>query len=249
MPLYGKLDTADHAAHAPRIDSLVGAADEFSIDKCQILTFTYEIDIDKGFTATPKALHPSIPSYSQVIFRAHPDGPFGAFTTAELRINARASTHYLAYCLGAFTDNAKAADFFARRYGANMRVADVKLTRMYHGVEGRVSLDGNTMFAGLLEKPHYISGADVLYTPNLNLAVVDGKLRLVHQEMEYTLGKAERGNAVLSTFDAAGFGDARVILRQALPATVTDATIRYTAVRYLLDPDKPALTGTEVLAA
>jgi len=249
MPLYGKLDTADHAAHAPRIDSLVGTADEFAIEKCQILTFTFEIDIEKGFAATPKALHPSIPSYCQIAFRSHPSGPFGPFTIAELRINARASTHYLGYCIGAFTDNAKARQFFAERYGANVREADVRLARMYHGIEGRVTLDGESIFAGLLEKPHYISGSDVLYTPNLNLANVAGMLKLVHQEMEYTLGKAERGKSVLSAFDAAAFGDARVILREPLPATVTEATIRYTGVRYLLDPDKPALTGTETIAA
>jgi hypothetical protein len=67
--------------------------------------------------------------------------------------------------------------------------------------------------------------------------------------VEYTLGKAERGRTALSTFDAAGFGDGRVVLRQPLPATVTEASIRYTSVRYLLDPDKPALAGTQVLAA
>jgi len=249
MPLFGQLDIDDHLADAPEVDALAAAADEFVADKCQILSFTHEIDIEQGFKVTPKALHPSIPSYCQVIVRAHPDSRFGPFTVAELRVNTRAGTNYLGYCIGAFTDNARAADWMRRGYGVHVRQADVRLRRMYHGVEGRVSLDGRIVFDAFLERPHYISGSDVLYTPNLNLARVHGTARLVHQEMEYTLGKAERGRAVLKAFDAAAFGDARVVLRQALPATVTDASIRYTAVRYLIDPEQAAMFGTEELAA
>jgi hypothetical protein len=249
MPLFGQLDTNDHLAHAPRVEALATEADEFVVDKCQILSFTHEIDIEQGFKVTPKALHPSIPNYCQVIVRAHPQSAFGPFTVAELRVNARAGTNYLAYCIGAFTDNPRAADWLRSRYGVHVRQADVRLRRMYHGVEGRVSLDGRVVFDAFLERPHYISGSDVLYTPNLNLAVVRGKTKLVHQEMEYTLGKAERGRAALTAFDAAAFGDGRVVLRQPLPATVTDASIRYTAVRYLIDPDQAAMFGTEDLAA
>jgi hypothetical protein len=249
MPIFGRLDVADHIADAPRVTALAAAAHEFTIANCTVLAFTWEIDIEKGFDVTPKALHPSIPSYCQVILRAHGDNPLGAFTTAELRVNARAGTHYLGYCVGAFTDSAPAADFLRDRYGVRVRVADVRVRRMYHGVQGSVRLGDRTLFDAFLERPHYISGSDVLYTPNLHLARVDGAPKLVHQEMEYTLGKAERGRTALSTFDAAGFGDARVVLRQPLPATVTEASIRYTSVRYLLDPDKPALAGTQVLAA
>jgi len=249
MPIFGQLDVAEHLPRAPRVEKLATVADEFAIDKCTVLSFTWEIDIEQGFRVTPKALHPSIPSYCQVIFRAHPDGPLGAFTTAELRLNARAGTNYLGYCIGTFTGSARAADYLRSRYGVYVREADVRVRRMYHGLQGSVRCDDRPLFDALLERPHYISGSDVLYTPNLNLAWVDGAPKLVHQEMEYTLGKAERGRSALTTFDAEGFGDVRVVLRQPLPATATEASIRYTAVRYLLDPDTPALAGTQVLAA
>ena len=49
--------------------------------------------------------------------------------------------------------------------------------------------------------------------------------------------------------DAAAFGDARVELRQPLPATITQTKITYTGVRYLIDPERPAITGTETVAA
>jgi hypothetical protein len=249
MPLFGKLAITDHLGRAPTVEKLATSAEEFAIERCTVLSFTHEIDITLGFDVTPKALHPSIPSYCQVIFRQHPDGPIGPFTTAELRVNARAGTHYLGYCIGAFTDSAKAVELLIARYGVPLVLADVKVERTYFGVRGTVVANGRAVFDGMLERPHYISGSDVLYTPNLNLAHVAGKPKLVLQEMEYTIGKAERGKPVIQQFDAAAFGDARVKLRQALPATVTDCLVRYTGVRFLIDPDMPALSGTETLAA
>jgi hypothetical protein len=249
MPLFGQLDPAQHLAHAPEVDSVLAESEGFSVDDVDILAFTYEIDIQQGFAVTPKALHPSIPSYCQIVIRRHPDSPFGAFNVAELRVNARAGTHYLAYCIGAFTDNADALEFFRSRYGAPMQRGDVLLDVRYYGVVGRVESAGATVFEALLERPHYISGSDVLYTPNLNLARIGNETKLVHQEMEYTIGRAQRGDAVLTTFDAAAFGDARVVLRQPLPATVVQAKVTYTGVRYLIDPLRPAMVGTQTVAA
>jgi hypothetical protein len=249
MPLFGQLTLADHLKGAAPVAKLAVTADEFAVERCQVLAFTHEIDISEGFKVTPKALHPSIPSYCQVVFRQHPDGPAGAFTIAEMRVNARAGTHYLGYVTRSFTDNARAAELFRQRYGAPMTFANVRLQRTYYGVRGSVALDGEVLFDALLERPHYISGSDVLYTPNLNLAFVDGQPKLVLQEMEYTIGKAERGKAVIQRFDAGAFGDERVKLRQALPATVTESLVRYTSVRFLIDPERPAISGTETLAA
>jgi hypothetical protein len=260
MPIFGKLETTEHAASAPTITRLMSQDDEFSVEDVSILAFTAEIDIEKGFLVTPKALHPSLPSYCQIVVRRHPEGaPFGAFTFAELRVNTRAGTNYVGYCVGAFTDNPGAAEFFASRYGVHVRQADVRLERSYFGIDGRVDVDGETVFHGRLQKPHFISGSDVLYTPDVHLARVpaalagteggDDVLRLVHQEMEYTIGRAERGDPVIDTFDAAAFGDGRLVLRHDLPATLTESKVTYTAARYLIDPDQAAMTGTRSLAA
>src|SRR5690349_12439106 len=105
MPLFGQLDIAAHVSRAPMVTTLLTDADAFSVEQADVLALTYEIDIQRGFGVTPKALHPSIPSYCQIVVRKHRDGPFGPFHVAELRINARAGTHYLAYCVGSFTDS------------------------------------------------------------------------------------------------------------------------------------------------
>ena len=89
----------------------------------------------------------------------------------------------------------------------------------------------------------------MLYTPNLNLARVGNETKLIHQEMEYVISRAQRGEAVLRTFDAFAFGDARVLLRQPLPATIIQTKVTYTGVRYLVDPERPAMVGTETVAA
>jgi hypothetical protein len=112
-----------------------------------------------------------------------------------------------------------------------------------------VEFEGATILDATLERPHYISGNDVLYTPNLNLARVGNETKLVHQEMEYVIGRAQRGETVLKTFEAAAFGDARVVLRQPLPATIIQTKVTYTGVRYLVDPERPAMVGTETIAA
>ena len=127
MPLYGQLDIANHVGRANAVTSLLTDAESFSVENVDILAFTYEIDIQRGFAATPKALHPSIPSYCQIVVRKHRDSPLGAFNVAELRVNARAGTHYLAYCIGSFADSDAAVTFFRDRYGAPMQRADVQL--------------------------------------------------------------------------------------------------------------------------
>jgi hypothetical protein len=249
MPLFGQLDTAAHVGRASTVTALMTEGDAFSIDDVDVLAFTYEIDIQRGFGTTPKALHPSIPSYCQIVVRRHRDGPFGPFKVAELRVNARAGTHYLAYCVGAFTDNDAAVKFFRDRYGAPMQRADVELDVRYYGVVGSVVVGSKVAFDAVLEKPHYISGSDVLYTPNLNLARVGNETKLVHQEMEYTISRAQRGIAALKAFDAATFGDPNVIVKQPLPATIVQAKVTYTGVRFLIDPERPAMIGTETVAA
>jgi hypothetical protein len=100
----------------------------------------------------------------------------------------------------------------------------------------------------MLGMPGHISGSDVLYTPNLNYAEVDGALKLVPQEFEYAIKDARRGAAVFRTVNLAAFGGAAVIPTNHLPATYTTSSLTYTEVRYLLDPAVPAFMGATKVA-
>src|SRR5579859_6644116 len=103
MPIYG--GHTPTAAGLPEIRAL--AVDRIDVEAAQTLTFTFEVLSDAAIAALPAALHPPFPTYCSLALRAHKDSPFGAFTTAELRLHARATNHYVGYVLGGFTDNEK----------------------------------------------------------------------------------------------------------------------------------------------
>lgn len=244
MPQFGLMDSASKMGRAPEVSALFGEADEFQVSAADVLTMTYEIDISRGQHCVPKALHPSLPSYAQVIFRRHREGVWGPCVTAELRINARAATNYLAYVVGVFTDSERALQALRDRYGAPVRSAQIQFEKRYYSVMASVRVDGALVFDAEVRELLPINGKDVLFTPNLNLARVDGKPRLVHQEMEYTIRTAERGQSLLKCVDSQLWGDGEVRFAQPLPATFVTADVKYTAVRYLVDPDVPAMAGT-----
>ena len=244
MPLFGLLDTQAALTGAVEVQSLFSSADEFQVDDADVLTLTYEIDIDEGRKAVPVALHPSVPSYAQIVVRQLRGGPWGPCTMAELRVNARAATNYLGYCVGAIVDGEACLRALRERYGVRAVAGDVRLERRYYGVFATAAVAGHTCLDAEVTGLLPINGQDVLFTPNLNLALVAGAPRLVHQEMEYTIRSAQRGVTKLKTLIAASFGEHRVQVRRPLPPTLVTADVRYLAVGYLVDPDRPALVGT-----
>ncbi len=249
MPIFGELDSASRANRCATITRLAGDADTFTASDVDILTFTQEIDTRSAFTVIPKALHPSLPPYVQVIFRKHTDGRFGPLTTAEVNIRARSTIHQVGYTVASFTDSADATTWLREQYGFPAQTAELRCEKRYTGIVSSIKRDGETLFAGELQSPHYISPMDVLFTPTLNLALLDGELRLIQQELEFTLERAERGKPRIDTFDSAAFGEPAISLANPLPATWVHAKeVTYENVRFLIDPEKPAMQGTTDLA-
>ena len=104
------------------------------------------------------------------------------------------------------------------------------------------------MFEGWLEKAESISPGDLLYPVSLHLAQLDGEARLVQAEPHYGPERAERGTARVQRFDAAAFGDSRIELTNALPATWIRGAFEMRPVRWVMDPEQPAVVGaTRVL--
>ena len=247
MPLFGLLDTQTALADAVDVQALFCAADEFQVESADVLTLTYEIDIEEGQKAVPKALHPSVPSYAQIVVRQLRDGPWGACTMAELRINARAATNYLGYCVGAIVDGDVCLRALRERYGVRAVAGSVRLERRYYGVFASAVVDGHVCLDAEVTGLLPINGQDVLFTPNLHLARIAGVPRLIHQEMQYTIRSAQRGTTKLKTLKTDSFGEGRVRIGRPLPPTLVTADVRFMAVSYLVDPDQPALVGTVAL--
>src|SRR5581483_8591548 len=108
---------------------------------------------------------------------------------------------------GAVCDGDVAADQLAARWGFGTQPGDVKLRRYHDRVEATVDFAGARILEVALLDPEAISGGDVQYVANMNLADTPNGLRLVQVDPEYTFQRAERGKPVLRTFDAGAWGD------------------------------------------
>jgi hypothetical protein len=245
MPVFGTLKP--DVARLPKVEAL--ADERIDIKTTETLTFTFEVLSRDAIAALPPCYHPPFPTYCTLAMRKHEDGALGPFSVAELRLHARAGSHYIGYCLGAFTDNAGAAAWLREGYGATIEVADVRLIKRHFGFEAQVSKGGKTLLGGLQKMPGFISGSDVLYVQNHNLALVEGEATVVAEEFEYSIKEARRGEAAFTTLDLAAFGAPTLKLSNHLPSTWTAGTWSYMPVRFLMDPGKHAMAGTRRVGA
>jgi hypothetical protein len=241
MPIYG--------GYKPAVEGLIGiselALDRVEVESAQTATFTFEVLSEAAIAALPSALHPPFPTYCSLVVRQHDDSPFGAFTTAELRLHARATNHYVGFSLGGFTDNEAACAWLRDAYGAPIAVADrVSLVRRHYGIEATVAESGRNLLEAVIETPGYISGADVLYVQNSNLASLGGAPTLVAEEFEYAIKEARRGSARFAALDLPAFGAPTLTRSTLLPATWTAGSWSYMPVRFTIDPNRPAAAGT-----
>jgi hypothetical protein len=241
MPIFGgfRPDGAD------LVEVKQLARDRIDIDDAQTATFTFEVLSEPAIAALPTALHPPFPTYCSMVVRRHGDGPYGPFTTAELRLHARATNHYVGYVMGGFTDNERACAWLRNAYGAPFEVAGtVSLKKRHYGFEALVVAGGKRVFDALIDTPGFISGSDVLYVQNSNLARLDGAPILIAEEFEYAIKEARRGTPAFRALDLAAFGAPTLELSNYLPATWTSATWSYMPVRFTIDPTRPAAAGT-----
>ncbi len=242
MPIYGgyKPGAAGHVT----VKAL--AEDRIDIEAVETLTFTFEVLSDAAIAALPAALHPPFPTYCSLVVRRHADSPFGPFTTAELRLHARATNHYVGYVAGGFTDNERACAWLRNAYGAPIETAQsVSLKRRHYGFEARVVAGGgHVLLDAVMATPGFISGSDVLYVQNSNLALLDGAPTLVAEEFEYAIKDAKRGAATFKALDLPAFGGPTLTLSNILPCTWTAGSWSYMPVRFTIDPTKPAMAGT-----
>ena len=244
MPIFGgSKPTADGL---PVIKAL--AEDRIDLENAQVLALTFEVLSEAAIAALPAALHPPFPTYCSLILRRHDDSPFGPFTTAELRLHARATNHYVGYILGGFTDNEQVSAWLENGYGKRLKVAEtVSLKKRHFGFEAKVVAGGRAVLDAVIENPTQIAGVDVLHVQNSVLAVLDGAPTLIAEEFEFQIKDARRGEPKFHALDIAAFGAPTLTVSNHLPATCINATWSYMPVRFVIDPLKPAAAGTRKL--
>jgi hypothetical protein len=243
MVLTGTRDIASLLERAPVLDNL--DAEAWEIAGVELLHLRYEIDDRDRESLLPRALHPTIPPTAIFTAARYPDSPVGPFLLAQVRVGCRSAALPRGFLLRAYTDSPAAADALARRWGYTCDIADVKIARYHDRIVATVTKDGAEILRAALVDPEPISGGDVQYVANMNLARQnDGDPVLVQVDPEYRFHRAERGRCELATFDRAAWSAEGVDPVYPIVASFTQCDTGFPAIRYVLDPNKTAIEGT-----
>lgn len=250
MPLFGVRDVTPLLADAPLMEGL-GTAPE-TLPGVEVLQVLFETSSAAMLDLLPKALSPTIPPTVSFVFWRCREGPLGPFSLAQVRVGCRAGVRPRGFLLQAYCDAEPAAAALATRWGFACRPGAVRLRRFYDRIVGTVEADGRPVLRVSLLDPQIIVGVEVQYTANMNLARVrDGqgeRVRLVQVDPEYTLRRVDRGRPQLDLFVPEAWRAEGVEPVYPVSASITLCDITLPRIRYIVDPDVPALQGTEKVA-
>jgi Acetoacetate decarboxylase (ADC) len=250
MPRFGTLDLSGWNKSAPTINGYKTAP--LTLKGAQILSINIEIDDDPADALIPRTMHPSIPEYGIFNVTNYPESPFGPFSIAEVRVSGRTGVRPRGFVLRSYCNNEDACRELAARWGYPTAPADVKLDIRHDRVVGRVTAGGRAVLECELIDRDFISGGDIQYIASMHMArnKEDGKLVLVQVDPDFTFSKAERGKPRILLLDNDAF-DAGNHLRLGNPisATFTTAEVTLPKIRYICDPELPAMQGTTKVAA
>jgi hypothetical protein len=248
MPLSGTLDVHGRTADLPRLASY--DAEPWQIEGVSLLHLKFEIDEGAMQAPLPRALHPTIPPVVIFTVATYPDSPGGPFALAQLRIGSRASALPRGFLTRAYCDSALAIEALSSKWGFDVHPADVRQRRFHDRIEGAVTLDGREIMRAALLDPEPISGGDIQYVANINLcrSPDGGEPVLLQVDPDYTFHRAERGRPEVS-FDAAAWRAEGVEPVWPVAASFAVVDTGFPRLRFVMDPDKPAMAGTRRLQA
>ena len=249
MPINGNAAASQLTQYAPAMASL--DTEPLTLPDVKVLQVIYEIDDAVMADLLPPALHPTIPPTMHVIGMRADDGPLGAFTLAVVRVGCRAAVRPRGLPTRAVCTEGEAAEALRERWGFPITVGDAVLRERYDRQSIEVN-DGNvTVLSAQLIDPVPIGNGDLLYTAGMHIAAVEreGETKpwLVQVDPEFAVSRADRGQAQIDAFDSL-YWDAPE-LRPVYPivASYTTANVTLPAIRYICDPDQPAISGTVAL--
>lgn len=247
MPLVGTRDVTPALADTPLLQSL--DTDPWLLQGASILHVIYEIDQAQMVSLLPPALHPTIPPTIYFSFLRVPESSVGPFVLGEARIGCRSALRPRSFLVRAYCDNPAAIAELRSRWGFPVALAEVSLHRYYDRAHGVVVKDGETVLDVELRNPEPISGADIQYLPNVNLARVmrDGSetARLIQVDPDYVFAKADRGKPHLNAFAAPQWGLDNCRAVWPVSASFATADVTMPKLRYIVDPTKPPMQSVE----
>ncbi len=249
-PRFGALDVKSWAASAPFIDGY--ATEPWLLKEAKILNLAHEIDDLSADHLIPPAMHPVIPAYATLTVSSYPQSPVGAFSIAEVRVMGRAGVRPRGFVLRSFVDNESARRELAARWGYPVTAGEIHLTQRHDRVQARVTAEGRTALEFELLDRDVISGADIQYIASMHLARnrQDQKAVLVQCDPEYVFVKAERGRPRLIHCDLDAWrANGYLKFTNPISASFTTCDVTLPKLRYVVDPNRPAMQGTTKIAA
>ncbi len=250
MPRFGTLDLSGWNKSAPTIDGY--KTEPLLLKGAQILSINIEIDDDPADALIPRTMHPSIPEYAIFNVTNYPESPFGPFAIAEVRISGRTGVRPRGFVLRSYCNNEDACRELASRWGYPTAPAEVKLDIRHDRVVGRVTAGGRPVLECELIDRDVIAGGDIQYIASMHMARnnEDGKLVLVQVDPDFTFSKAERGKPRIILLDNDAFSAGNNLrLGNPISATFTTAEVTLPKIRYVCNPELPAMQGTTKVAA
>ena len=244
--LFGTADVDALAARAPVMERLDTAP--LVLPDTWVLQVTYEMPVAARDVLLPPALHPTDPPLVSWTFLRCTSGPLGAFAIAQLRVECRSGLRPRGFLVTSVVDSEDAGRALASRWGYASRAGDVRLRRQYDAVTGTVRVDGHAILEVALRDPDPLGPHDIQYTASMHLARTPRGVRLVQVDPTFTVERAERGRPHLVAFDAAAWGDARIVPMHPVSASIAVADVTLPKLRYLCRPDVWAFDGTETLS-
>lgn len=243
MPLLGTGDVTRLLASAPTMPSL--DTDALTLGGVRILHVLHEIDSGPMLDLLPPALHPSVPPTLSVWAYQVRGSDIGDFTYAHLSVGSRAGVRPRGFVVAGFSDDDDSARVLGERWGFRRDEGVPKLVVTHFGARLVVERGGETILDIGLESPEAVSGADLQYVAQMNLAHTPSGDRLVQVDPDYVFSKADRGRPRVDAFDAAALGDERIALAWPISASTAVADMTLPKLRYLCKIDVPAMAGTE----
>ena len=249
MPLLGTRDLSDLALAAPVVS--FAESDRWELPGAQILQLMYEIDDDAMTSLIPRALHPTIPPTLVFTVTKVPESPVGAFVLAEVRVGCRSGARPRGFLARGYCDSSAAIEALGERWGYPLRRADCVIEKRYDRIHAAVSTAAGVVLDLTLLNPEPVSGNDLQYLSNLNVAKVvrDGVevLRLVQVDPDYVFRSADRGKPQLDAFDAAAWLLAGARVNYPVSASYAVADVNMPSLRYLVNPAKLPLEALETV--
>ncbi len=249
MPFSGTLDATVGLAQRPLLRDLKTEPWEFS--HVEILHVLFETGDRRVEALLPPALHPTMPVIGYFTFMAVPESPVGPFKLAQVQITCRAGIFPRVLLLGSACDSDDAIRELSERWGYAPRRAAVATRRLHDRITGTVEVEGRRILDCALVDPQPLGGTSVYYAPSLHLARVrrDGQEapRLIQVDPGYTIHRADRGRPEMLAFDAAAWSAAELDPFYPVSAFHSVADVTLPALRFIVDPTRPATEGTERL--